>query len=111
MNVDNILATADEIERADHFDMSRFWEDLECKTPSCIAGHAAALAGGIDVKAVYEGSFVYPESATVDLAQRWLGLDVAQRGPLFWADPASSRSRAVRTLRHLARTGEVLWTA
>jgi hypothetical protein len=117
MNVENILRLADAIEKRSiaglGFNMMN-WIDTTlpdvaghpCGTAACIAGWAYILNTGRMQEHSDEPLWV--------TAQKLLGLDVEDADNLFepgnpdtWADITDQQ--AVRTLRHLAATGEVNW--
>ena len=111
MNTENILKLADHIEGLDpsEYDQSVFMHD--CGTPACIAGHAVFLAGSWDEVSEDEES----EYLTPCIASRWLGLRIPKAHELFDSDPVHldetpTPQDAARTLRHLAETGEVVWS-
>lgn len=128
MNTENILAVADAIEQHTiswlGFNMNTFMYDAlffedksgyGCGTCACVAGWTAAVAtSATEPKEAYDWSFIR--------AADWLGLnDDEQIAQLFYASnhpkaehgvgPLNDLSprQAVRTLRHLAATGEVDW--
>lgn len=75
-----------------------------CRTVGCIAGWAVTLAGQAEV----------PNADSIELQRRareWLGLDGARADALFLSRTSANAEQAVRTLRHLAMTGEVSWLA
>lgn len=116
VNVANLLALADVVDKSPTFSMGRVHE---CGTPACIAGHGLALFG---CKLRGEG---WGLSATDDLTlQAMLGLSEIQTSELFEpqledhgvefdAGPGSfeyiTSNHAAACLRHLAATGEVDW--
>lgn len=113
MNIDNINKVIQAIRVSETFDMGRFWmprswlpsETPECGTPSCIAGHAAFLAGHREI------------SRTELTAKEFLGLEVREMNRLFYATYRDERydldkitaEQAIRTLEILRDTGEVRW--
>ena len=137
MNTTNILAVADAIEQHTipwlGFNMGPFFSlavereyDAEtidqsghdCGTVACIAGHVAVLMRGVKVEPqstaeAYEvfGGMLLREAAD------WLGLAYGSKAKDLFFAYSSGRNRhnipadqAVRTLRHLAATGNVDWT-
>lgn len=107
MNIERINALADLIEKQQHntgnnpeghaFKMTAF--EYSCGTPACICGWTNSTAGRKDLD-------------DYEYAGKWLGLEEDEESELFfphkeWATitPAS----AARTLRHLAKTGDVVW--
>lgn len=81
-----------------------------CGTTACIAGFAA-LRAGLPMRAmqaaVNEGT---GGSVIHRLARDYLGLTDAQANALFYAyDDEDEAGQTLRTLRHLAETGEVDW--
>ncbi len=123
MNVANILATADAIEKASiaAFDMNNWVIDHDrfgidenrCGTAACIAGHAYLLSGGqIGCRGFVTGNGVRP------LARKFLGLNPFDASVLFipsdyheFALDEITAEHAVRCLRNLAITGKVDWIA
>jgi hypothetical protein len=116
MNINNILAVADAIEKQSianlKFDMSDYGtkERLGCGTAACIAGFAFALADPQGFRNYVEK---YHLGSAFDVGMKYLGLDEATARALF-CDPSVQPSdvtseMAVKTLRHLAATGEVVW--
>jgi hypothetical protein len=124
MNVDRILRVADAIEKHEikdlGFNMGSYYSMLEedksgygCGTTACIGGWAMALA--------YPGNYLErPWSRdksgapvfTNEAAAEWLGLDDERATELMLQDGViidATAAEAVRTLRHLAATGEVNW--
>ena len=110
LNVEEILKTADMIEKSETYDQGiwfRSWPNPDknwCGTPACIAGHVAVANG-------YNAN---PENRTTKdvaaFAQCVLGLDDHQASALF-AGVSATNERAARTLRNLAATGKVDWYA
>jgi hypothetical protein len=128
VNAENALKVADAIEKraVPHlgFNMNYLLKEADghfakdglnvgdCKTVACIAGWANVLGGK-------------RERATFTFAENYLGLRPEQHDQLFYASnhPDADEGdeygplteitpeQAVRTLRHLAETGEVDWTA
>jgi len=89
----------------------------ECGTVACIAGHAAIIMA--DLKAPLETEAQVDEFAQgsfIREASEWLGLEAGPAHKLFFGDGAETyrahipADQAVRTLRHLAATGQVDWT-
>lgn len=126
MNTTNILAVADAIEQHTIEDLGfnmALWagepEDYpaaidksghNCGTVACIGGTADALR----LKTTDPEVLL---SANVSDTEKWLGIDSKTAASLFFMDgegPTAlakvSASQAVRTLRHLAATGNVDWT-
>jgi hypothetical protein len=128
MNKEAILRVADAIENAElakdgiGFNMASFYIGLEtngarledksghnCGTIGCIAGWTCILNGASkrDMK--------NPMFNCDYIARDLLGLDFATADTLFYADTSPYEledipsAQAVRTLRHLAETGEVSW--
>lgn len=128
MNKERILALADLIEVQPHttfeaeigFSMDN-WSH-SCGTPSCIAGWACAMEKPIDARPISERSLWH--------ARDYLGLSAEQADALFEPDlrddeqredndhlavtdlwDAITPSQAADTLRRLAETGEVVWSA
>ena len=99
MNGQGILDVADSVEKSKTFDMSRFW-NVFSQTPSCVAGHTVAL---LDT-GYSEGWDTYRK------AQALLSISDDQASLLF-RSILRSREQAARTLRQLARTGVVDWSA
>ena len=125
MNKENILKVADGIEKHSvpdlGFNMRFFCIELaeiddgnegvadhsghDCGTVACIAGWSNAIRTG-----------GRPEEIDPDEEAEWLGLSQGRADALFfphlpreeWA--AISQDQAIRTLRHLAETGEVDWS-
>lgn len=125
VNAENILKVADAIEGKSipglgfhmNYLVGNEADDAEddklnvanCNTVACIAGWANALNANLP-------------NATFGFARSFLGLDEAQGDQLFYASNHPDAEdgmgpldyiepfRAVRTLRHLAATGEVDWT-
>lgn len=127
MKVENILRVADAIERHEiswlGFNMRFFQADTHnpeslgiedksghsCGTVACIAGWTNAVRTG----ARTSGNEIEPEDEG-----DWLGLSELDWDALFypknmkmdsWAD--ITQQQAVITLRHLAKTGDVDWSA
>lgn len=102
MNKARILELTDFIEALpDHkFDMS-VYED--CGTPCCIGGWAVWKYDRPLFNHLVASRGIFQEPAA-----SVLGLDEEQAGGLF--NGFGSKQQAVATLRHLAETGEVLWS-
>jgi hypothetical protein len=125
VNAENILKVADAIETHSipdlGFNLTFYMSDIgqdeydtdliivdrsghNCGTVACIAGWSAALRTGSALDASVMSEALY------------LGLDYSSGAKLFGCDmPINERNvvtqeQAVRTLRHLAATGEVDWT-
>ncbi|MBO9589572.1 hypothetical protein [Devosia sp.] len=132
MNAENILRVADAIEQ--HaikdlgFNMAGYCDRTtpdapdhtghHCGTTACIAGWAIAIEHQLTGESLLEEITRRP--VVSDAAASFLGIDGHQASDLFFAGshpehsdnwPAISAEAAVRTLRHLAATGEVDWTA
>lgn len=128
MNKENILKVADAIEHHSipwlGFNMASFCMTAGgmnpdrsghgCGTVACIAGWGAAVSG--TPKETLLGDF-----DADDVAKEFMALSNDQCNDLFYAKshPKFSRGglwtyipqdQAIRTLRHLAETGEVDWT-
>lgn len=119
MNVENILAVADAIEQhtfALGFNMVAYFRhnghDLsghKCATTACIYGWAMTLMEG-SVSRARNSNLRYNE------VNEWLGLNDRDGENVRYANHYPGRmsdvprDQAVRTLRHLAATGEVDWT-
>jgi len=117
MNVENILRVADAIEQHSIPDFGFLMSDWmdnnvtdykgdKCGTVACVAGHAYAVATGNLV----------PSEDLRTTAQAFLGLDSITSDDLFCPYTIDIQDwehitpdQAVRTLRHLAATGEVRW--
>lgn len=97
VNREHVAAVIREIENAKKFSMLRFWNN--CGTPSCIAGHAAALAGWDPIN----------DDDTARIAREYLGITARQGDALFY-HVGASRKEALKTLRHLWNTGDVEWS-
>jgi hypothetical protein len=88
----------------------------DCGTVACIAGHAVLIDHNVNAEPTYEEAQKLMNTAFLGEARQILGLDYDTAYELFFAREAPiSRHRiksdqAVRTLRHLAETGEVDWT-
>lgn len=132
MNPERILAVADAIENntIQHLDFNlRFMTEPQangCGSLACVAGYTLAIKNG-EFKAIREnGSSAAFDAAAVE-AGDWLGLSKTEREMLFFPDSHGGpydtgwfdcmydledvpKEQAVRTLRHLAATGEVDWT-
>ena len=122
MNRERIRQIAEDIAGSYRFDMALYWftephSDQECGTPACIAGFACVrYMGGHDMYEIVSGLSDEYEG-THDVAQSMLGLTDDQAEALF--DPqqavhgialsAITADMAVRTLHHLAETGDVRW--
>lgn len=113
MNVENICKVADAIEReAGGVGLNMASLISWCGTAACVAGHAAIVAVGMKRAAA--------EVDILSAARDYLGLDYTTQGsPLFVPDGwrenkdsigAFTPARAAAVLRHLANTGEVVWT-
>lgn len=82
-------------------------EHAQCGTRACLAGHTITMFPRIEV----DPDCKYVDAAAAEI----LGLNEDQRDALFMPDDGAgwiklySRARAVKTLRHLAETGEVKW--
>lgn len=105
IKVARILALADMIEHSDHFDMRKWPEDLDCKTPCCIGGHCQLMFGE------RQGRRNDMEVGEV------LGLNREQTALLFFPElrdgpryETINKEYAVRVLRHLAATGKIDWS-
>lgn len=117
MNRENILKVADAIEQHSIPDLGFNMSDVvftyshghfdksghDCNTVACIAGWAKAASLGHK-----------PGNDTrIDDVEIWLGIDDVQAAELFmpddWEYGGYTPAQAVRTLRHLAETGEVRW--
>ena len=122
MKTERILEIADLIEagRDDMtFDMTTFGTaDTECGTAACIAGWAVARYGACGQQ--HDFDHERPLRAGVDeYARRGLCLTEEEARSLFLPNPRRdglglaevTADHAVRTLRHLAATGEVDWRA
>ena len=85
MNKERMLKLADYIEGlpAFMFVMTRWYKEHKCGTIGCIAGHAVALFGNGDVRAMAR---TYPVSETFNLASDLLGLDKKDAKHLFYAE-------------------------
>jgi hypothetical protein len=119
MNKALIKAVARAIEKEDiphmKFDMWDFGskvlpsDDETCKTVGCIAGHTVALVDGRKVLHKMDGDEIS------ERARQLLDLDKKTAGVLFNGDhPFLDLSRvtpavAATTLRHLAKTGKVVF--
>jgi hypothetical protein len=116
VNVANLLALADVVEKSATFNMERVHE---CGTPACIAGHGLALFGS---KLRGEGWGL--SQASDDFLQLKLGLsqdqtsdlfepEVEDHGVSFWASVGEfehiTNAHAAACLRKLAATGVVDW--
>lgn len=134
MNVENILKVADAIENHKipwlGFNMEDYVStDLDdksghnCGTVACIAGWAAAV-NNLESKVppnpnrtrrgeILGGDIVWAEES-VQVGAEFMGLDYGQYEELFHPSECNWETidpeKAVRTLRHLAATGEVDWT-
>lgn len=118
MNKERILALADLIEKQPHVDYSaNFGFNMEdyrhdCGTPSCIAGWATALAHGLNEgNTPIEGSAHCTAVAFLSINSQD-GMELFQpRGihPDEWGN--ITPAHAAFTLRHLAETGKVDWSA
>ena len=112
MNKANILKLAEHLDTlsCEHFDQECF---AYCGSPSCVAGHAVSLSGQWLVR-VNGRSLLDGEGIAV--AREWLDLTFQQSNELFAAHPYGvlaenvSARDAAATLRHLAETGEVVWS-
>ena len=125
MNVESIRALADLVEMLPTTSIyhsagfSMYHTHRACGSPACLAGHAVAME---------DGESALPRLATracIERATEILGLDDVTADALFCprfpnADfqedcPQSpafiSARRAVATLRHLAKSGLVVWMA
>lgn len=110
-NKANILALAERIENLPdptQFNMRTYMH--ECGTPSCFAGHAAAMSMG--TKKIRHWSFLH----RIDAAN-FLGLTDSQAERLFIPGiPGQSKHYTITNkqgaalLRHLAETGRVSWS-
>ena len=123
MNKERILELADVIEGKTHhrrgelsllqrlggrerfFNMDTY--NFECGAPACLAGWAIHLFDDSDDR------HLWPPRRLVETAGRLLGLTHEQASKLFLPDPlvrgGISPERAAKTLRHLAKTGKVIY--
>ena len=114
MNQENILKLAEYMEG---LEPSQYNQRLvvNCGTPSCIAGHAAYLAGYLKEYDRFEHDHPKWSLFYLGLARHWLGLNFSDSQHLFSAYPLEDEEwtptlqDAAWTLRHLAETGEVVW--
>ena len=107
MNKANILKLAEYMETLPDEEYNQLYFShqggIECGTPSCIAGHAAWLAG------------CFGEWEAMTGAAEWLALPYGLERGLFAPNPAGeggwspTPQDAAWTLRHLAETGSVVW--
>ena len=126
INVKNILRVADAIEKAARpeakpkvgyyqpvFICVGEGEDIDatghrCTTTACIAGWAVLVFDRTRPRTLekreQEGDYVS------DRATKLLGLGSNQADDLFLHVYSETPDQAVRTLRHLAKTGEVNWS-
>lgn len=128
MNVEHINQVADAIEQHTipwlGFNMSSYKANKyadrsnhDCGTTACIAGWANAIRLGLTENTPDEYGWCRHTGAAL-----WLGLSENQADDLFYARnhpdywengyaawDTISADQAVRTLRHLAKTGEVDW--
>ena len=121
MNKERILEIADLIETGHErmvFDMEVFGDEHPCGTAACIAGWAVARFGENDDAEEIDHRRPLGD-AVFDGAQSVLGLSFPEAHQLFAPNERRdgvsmsdvTASHAVRTLRHLAETGEVDWRA
>ena len=120
MNKERILEIADLIEAGHEgmvFDMTTFGDEHPCGTAACIAGWAVVRfgenGGAPNVAWQIEGPDVFSGALSVlglsfPEAQRLFTPNERRDGVDMWEVTAS---HAVRTLRHLAKTGKVDWCA
>ena len=114
MNKENVLKLAAHMEG---LDPHRYNQRLlaSCGTPSCIAGHAAYLAGYWDNYDRFEHDHPKWSMFYLSLARHWLDLNFSDSQRLFTAYPLEDEEwtptlqDAAWTLRHLAETREVRW--
>jgi hypothetical protein len=116
MNVERILELADLIEKQPHTTeeaddgFSMDWFTHDCGTPSCIGGWAIFLQSRdrkiLDVVSESGGKFS-------EVAASVLGLGEFEASELFFPTIVDmdqiTPADAAYTLRHLAKTGEVVW--
>ena len=101
---DRILQIADDVEANADFDMGTFYK---CRTPGCIAGHAAARAKVVGLVG----------SDTTDVAVKYLGIrrydslfyPVSACDGVHFASGGITSAHAAACLRKLAKTGEIDW--
>lgn len=123
MNKERILEIADLIEAGHEgmvFDMSTYGHRHPCGTAACIAGWTVARFGKTGRAKNIDPRRPLADKYNVKIwAAKVLGLDADTRFSLFMPNTYKDRvrvfditaSHAVRTLRHLAETGEVDWFA
>lgn len=131
VNAENILKVADAIERHTiswlGFNMRSWYADEKngtgypdqsghkCGTVACVAGWATVVELGEEAaKAAFDAARPDRKLITMDLLsspEEFLGINDEQAEALFYgADSDEGPDQAVRTLRHLAETGEVDWS-
>ena len=110
MNAEKVRELADFIERRTDLEFDQRMPEIpECNSAGCITGFAVMLWGSNESDLTFSNSL-----------KRELALDVDRLCKLFNPQGSSmdtgitdngyiTRAQAVRTLRHLADTGEVRW--
>ena len=119
MNRIRIRQVAHDIQKAEHFDMSRYWRTSPsatgCGTPACIAGHACARYAkhdGMLMRLQAIDSFEELNAETFAVAKQILGLTDDQANELFEPNHILymiTPKMAVATLNRFANTGEIEW--
>jgi hypothetical protein len=131
MNVENILKTAEAIEKdlikGLKFNMTDFYHEMSCGTRACIGGYAVAVKMDVEEAPSEEDIQAYlidnNAQGFKEDAQEFFGLDeetatslmtprfdVLTQRHLYDLAWNADRARAARVLRHLAKTGVVDWT-
>ena len=122
MNKERIMEIADLIETGHErmvFDMGVFGDEHPCGTAACIAGWTVARFGENDDTKEIDHRRPVLNFDVFDDALSVLGLSFPEARQLFAPNEERdgvsmtevTASHAVRTLRHLAETGEVDWRA
>lgn len=111
MKTELILELANLVEAQPHTDrkassgFSMVAMTHDCGTPACIAGWAAWEARGRPSAFKSDNCFM--------IGREYLDINTDQAFRLFmprdWEENKHTPAQAARTLRHLARTGEVVW--